>query len=82
MTWKRFPKNTDLMEQWVLYACGAPLCKLYKGETVGTWTASFLSLCGKSCVVAHIAAMALKEAQTYCETELRHMGWKFGEGTT
>lgn len=81
MTWKRFPKNTDLMEQWVLYACGAPLCKLYKGETVGTWQASFLNLCGKTNVVAHCTATSLEQAQRFCEKELRLMGWKFGGAT-
>ena len=75
MSWRRIPRIEGHAEHWLYHACNAPICALRKGETVGTWQASFLNLCGKTAVVVHTTAASLEQAQRYCEKEMQLMGW-------
>lgn len=79
MSWTRVVANgvAKIEEQWVFRPKAAPLVSLKKGETVGTWTASLLSLTGFNAVVLHTTATDLKQAQRHCEKELRCMGWEW-----
>ena len=84
MPWKHYPRvrgEYERDEHWVLHECDAPICALRKGETLGSWQASFLHLCGKTNVVAHATATSVEQAQRFCEKELRLIGWKWGKET-
>ncbi len=77
MTWTHVRQNygMGLVEQWIFRAQDAPCCSLKKGETTGTWQASFLNRSGVSCTVMELPVMVLGYAQEYCESRLREMGW-------
>lgn len=82
MTWVHVKPNSGmgLTEQWILRVRNAPVCSLKRDKEAGrdAWQASLLNLSGISCVVLHVRAASLQQAQADSEAELRAMGWSWG----
>ncbi len=69
-----------LTEQWIFRPDRAPLCSLRRDPEGCGWQANLLRSTGISAATMWLGgALTLPQAQAASETELRAMGWEWGD---